>query len=225
MYSIKDIIKKSFLEGFSANDITLKTVVIALLLTTLLATYIFFVYRAMCRKTFYSKNFNISLVGVALITAAIIITIQSSIVVSLGMVGALSIVRFRTAVKDPMDLMFLFWSISTGIICGAGFAEYAVILAVVLTVVVIALNFVPIAKAPLILIVNSANIDSEESIIGAVKEYSSAYQVKSRNLTANSLDMTIEVRSKAGSELVKNVMRVEGVKGASLLAHDGEVTF
>ncbi|MBO4616022.1 MAG: DUF4956 domain-containing protein [Lachnospiraceae bacterium] len=225
MYSIKDIIKKSFLEGFSANDITLKTVVIALLLTTLLATYIFFVYRAMCRKTFYSKNFNISLVGVALITAAIIITIQSSIVVSLGMVGALSIVRFRTAVKDPMDLMFLFWSISTGIICGAGFAEYAVILAVVLTVVVIALNFVPIAKAPLILIVNSANTDSEGSIIGAVKEYSSAYQVKSRNLTANSLDMTIEVRSKAGSELVKNVMKVEGVKGASLLAHDGEVTF
>ncbi|MCR4677904.1 MAG: DUF4956 domain-containing protein [Lachnospiraceae bacterium] len=225
MYSIKDIIKKSFLEGFSANDITLKTVVIALLLTTLLATYIFFVYRAMCRKTFYSKNFNISLVGVALITAAIIITIQSSIVVSLGMVGALSIVRFRTAVKDPMDLMFLFWSISTGIICGAGFAEYAVILAVVLTAVVIVLNFVPIAKAPLILIVNSANTDSEGSIIGAVKEYSSAYQVKSRNLTANSLDMTIEVRSKAGSELVKNVMKVEGVKGASLLAHDGEVTF
>ncbi|SCX18198.1 protein of unknown function [Lachnospiraceae bacterium YSD2013] len=225
MYSIKDIIKKSFLEGFSANDITLKTVIIALLLTTLLAIYIFFVYRALCRKTFYSKNFNISLVGVALITAAIIITIQSSIVVSLGMVGALSIVRFRTAVKDPMDLMFLFWSISTGIICGAGFAEYAVILAVVLTVVVIVLNFVPIAKAPLILIVNSANTDSEGSIIGAVKEYSSAYQVKSRNLTANSLDMTIEVRSKAGSELVKNVMRVEGVKGASLLAHDGEVTF
>ena len=109
MFSFKDILKKSFLEGFASSDITAKTVMVALLVTTLIAVYIFVVYKLMCRKTFYSKNFNISLVGVALITAAIIITIQSSVVVSLGMVGALSIVRFRTAVKDPMDLMFLFW--------------------------------------------------------------------------------------------------------------------
>ncbi len=123
MFSIRDIIKKSFLEGYSANDINIKTVVIALLITAVIAFYIFMLYRVMCRKTFYSKTFNMSLVGVALITTAIIITIQSSIVVSLGMVGALSIVRFRTAVKEPMDLMFLFWSISTGIMCGAGLAE------------------------------------------------------------------------------------------------------
>ncbi len=225
MYSIRDIIKKSFLEGYSSSDISIKTVIIALAITAIIGFYIFMLYRVMCRKTFYSKTFNISLVGVALITTAIIITIQSSIVVSLGMVGALSIVRFRTAVKEPMDLMFLFWSISTGIMCGAGFAEFAIALALILTLVVAVLNLMPVAKAPLILIVNADNIDSEKNILDAVKEYAPHFQVKARNMTADSLDMTIEVRSKQGSELVRKVMSVEGVKGASLLAHDGEVTF
>ena len=170
MYGVKDIIKKSFVDGYSAVDITTKTVVIALLITAVLSLYIFFLYRAITRKTFYSKNFNISLVGVALITAAIIITIQSSIVVSLGMVGALSIVRFRTAVKDPLDLMFLFWAISTGIICGAGFAEFAVLLTIIMTIMVFVLNHIPLAKAPMILIVNAVNDLKEEEIMEVVKK-------------------------------------------------------
>lgn len=225
MYSIRDIIKKSFLDGFAANDITLKTVIIAMIITTIIAAYIFVVYKLMCRKTFYSKNFNISLVGVALITAAIIITIQTSIVVSLGMVGALSIVRFRTAIKDPLDLMFLFWSISTGIICGAGFAEYAVVLAVTLTIVVMILDWLPIAKAPMILIVNADNIDLENAITDVVKEYSKNYTVKARNVSASSLDMTIEISTKDVSGLVKKMTNVKGVNNVAALAHDGEVTF
>lgn len=225
MYSVRDIIKKSFLDGFAANDITLKTVIICMVITALIAAYIFAVYKLMCRKTFYSKNFNISLVGVALITAAIIITIQTSIVVSLGMVGALSIVRFRTAIKDPLDLMFLFWSISTGIICGAGFAEYAVVLAVALTIVVMLLDWLPIAKAPMILIVNANNIDMEGKILEVVKEYSKHYTVKARNASASSLDMTIEISTKDVSSLVKKMTGLEGVNGVSSLAHDGEVTF
>ena len=225
MLSIKDIIKKSFLDCFSSVDITLKTVVIAMAITTLLAAYIFIVYKLMCRKTFYSKNFNISLVGVALITAAIIITIQKSIVVSLGMVGALSIVRFRTAIKDPLDLMFLFWSISTGIICGTGFAEYAVVLAVVLTIVVTILDFLPIAKAPMILIVNANSIELEDKIINIVKEYSKHYTVKARNVSSVSLDMTIEISVKEVSTLIQKLSAVDGISGVSALAHDGEVTF
>lgn len=225
MYSIKDIIKKSFLEGFSASDISFKTVVFALLITAVIGFYIFLLYRVVTRKTFYSKNFNISLVGVAVITAAIILTIQSSIVVSLGMVGALSIVRFRTAIKDPMDLMFLFWSISTGIICGAGFAEYAVIMALVLTILVFGLNVFPMVKAPMILIVNASSIDLEETIISEVEKNSKYYSVKARNMTSTTLDMTIEIRTTEPSMLVKNVMNVEGVTGASLLKQDGEVTF
>ena len=99
--SIKDVIKKSFLEGFGTSEITWKMVVFVLGVAALLALYIFFVYRVMTRKTFYSRNFGIAMAGVTVITASLILTMQSSIVVSLGMVGALSIVRFRTAIKDP----------------------------------------------------------------------------------------------------------------------------
>ena len=106
--SFKDIFKKSFLEGFSSTEINTETIAAALAIASALALYIFLVYRVLTRKTFYSKSFNISLAGITVITAALILTMQSSVVLSLGMVGALSIVRFRTAIKDPMDLMFLF---------------------------------------------------------------------------------------------------------------------
>ena len=118
--SFKDIFKKSFLEGFASTEITTLTVVTALGVACLLALYIFFVYRVVTRKTFYSKNFNITLAGVTVITASLILTMQSSVVLSLGMVGALSIVRFRTAIKEPLDIAFLFWSIAVGIVLGAG---------------------------------------------------------------------------------------------------------
>ena len=117
--STKDILKKSFLQSITSADITPQEIFLVLAIATVLSLYIYFIYKVLTRKTFYNKTFNISLAALALITAGIILTIQSSIVVSLGMVGALSIVRFRTAIKDPMDLVFLFWSISVGIICGA----------------------------------------------------------------------------------------------------------
>ncbi|MBQ0111438.1 MAG: DUF4956 domain-containing protein, partial [Oscillospiraceae bacterium] len=182
-------------------------------------------YRMLTRKTFYSKNFNISLVGVAMITAAIIVTIQSSVVVSLGMVGALSIVRFRTAIKDPIDLMFLFWAISVGIICGAGFALFAVILSVCLTIAVIILNNAPVKKAPLILIINSSDIDSEKPIMEIVSKFASHSTVKSRNMTAQSLDLTIELRTDKGDELIRELIGKHGITSANLLSHDGEVTY
>lgn len=225
MNTLKDIFKKSFLEGYASTDISAKSVLSALAVTLVIGIYIFLCYRVLTRKTFYSKNFNISLVGVAMITAAIIVTIQSSVVVSLGMVGALSIVRFRTAIKDPMDLMFLFWAISVGIICGAGFAIFAVILSVCLTIAVVILNAAPVTKAPLILIINSLNIDSEKSIIDTVNKYAKHSTVKSRNMTASSLDLTIELRTDKGDELVKELVKTTGVTSANLLSHDGEVTY
>ncbi len=225
MYSIRDIIKKSFLEGYTANDITLTTFIVTLLVTALVSAYIFAIYKLLCRKTFYSKNFNMSLVGVALVTAAIIITIQSSFVVSLGMVGALSIVRFRTAIKDPLDLMFLFWSISTGIICGAGYAEYAVVLAIILTVAVVAIDWLPISKAPMILMVEANSIDIENSILKIVEQYSRHYTVKARNVSISELNLTVEIATKDVTGLVKDLTTVNGVSNISVLAHDGEVTF
>ena len=178
-----------------------------MMVTCVLALYIFVVYRILTRKTFYSKNFNISLAGIALITSGIILTIQSSLVVSLGMVGALSIVRYRTAVKDPIDLMFLFWSISVGIICGAGLAQIAVILSLVLTVLLLILENLPVARAPMILVVNSADPEAEEDIMETVREYAKRPVIKSRNMTAQSLDLTIELRTSEGSELVKRICK------------------
>ena len=187
--------------------------------------YIFIVYRIVTKKTFYSKNFNISLAGVAVITASIILTVQSSIVISLGMVGALSIVRFRTAIKDPMDLMFLFWSISTGIICGAGLSQYAVILALVLTAGILVLDHLPLSKASMILVVSSFDLDAEKKIMAVVSSYCKHPSVKARNMTNSTLEMTIEVNTENGSDLVRDVMRQESVTAASLISHDGEVTF
>ncbi len=223
--SFKDIFKKSFLEGYASAEITTPTIVVALGIACVLALYIFFVYRVVTRKTFYSKNFNITLAVITVITAALILTMQSSVVLSLGMVGALSIVRFRTAVKDPMDLAFLFWSISVGIICGAGLAQVAVILSVVITVGILVLDQMPVARAPMILVVNATDLDAEEAIVAAAKQYVKHLQVKSRNLTDVSLDLVIELRTDEGSALVRDVKKISGVSAVSLLAHDGEVTF
>ena len=223
--SIEDILKKAFLEGWEGMEIGLEAAIAVMAITALFALYIFLIYRLMTKKSFYSRSFNVSLAGVSLITAAIVLTIQSSIVVSLGMVGALSIVRYRTAVKDPIDLMFLFWSISVGIICGAGLAEIAVVLSLVLTVAVLLLEHLPAGKAPMILVVNSSSMDAEEEVLEVVKEYCRHPKVKSRNMTAQSLDLTIELRTKEGAELLRKVMEVDSGGYASLLSHDGEVTF
>lgn len=225
MYSFKDIFKKSFLEGFASSEISTPTVIVALAVASALAFYIFLTYRVVTRKTFYSKSFNISLAGVTVITAALILTMQSSVVLSLGMVGALSIVRFRTAIKDPIDLMFLFWAIAVGIICGAGLAEIAVILSVILTVGILVLERLPVAKAPMILVVNTSGPETETAVCDTVKQYARHYNVKSRNITRDSLDMVVELRTAQTSELVQAIIRLDGVTSASLLSHDGEVTF
>ena len=225
MNTFKDIFKKSFLDGYVGAEITTTTVVVALAIASALALYIFLVYRVMTRKTFYSKNFNISLAGITVITAAIILTMQSSVVLSLGMVGALSIIRFRTAIKEPLDLMFLFWAISVGIICGAGLAQVAIVLSVVLTLGVMLLNQLPVAKAPMILVVNTNSLDSEGAVAQVVGKYCRHFTVKSRNMAGENLDLVIELRTAQGGELVRETMKLEAVTSASLLSHDGEVTF
>ncbi len=223
MLSFSDIFKKSFLEGY--GTISPKTTALALLVSCVFALYIFLLYRVVTRKTFYSKSFNITLAGLTVITTAVILTIQSNIVLSLGMVGALSIVRFRTAIKDPMDLMFLFWSIGTGIVCGAGLAEIAAILAIVLTIGIIVLDAFPTVKAPMLLIVNADTTDAEDKITEVANKFAGHPKVKSRNMTATSFDIIYELRTSQGGDLVKELMALDGVTSASLMSHDGETTF
>ena len=221
----KDVFKKSFLEGFNGMDITTAKIAATLFVTALLALYIFAIYRLVTRKVFYSKNFNIALAALSLITAAIILAMQSNLVISLGMVGALSIVRFRTAIKDPMDLVFLFWSISIGIICGAGLYEVALITSVAVTVFILVLDMIPVSRAPMMLVVNSSKMDDEQTVLDVVGKYAKSYKVKSRNLSKGRLDMVVELRVKDESGLVSEVAALDGMIGASLIAHDGEVTF
>ena len=223
--SIEDILKDSIVEGYASSTLSVKSIIVCMVITFLISIYIFILYRVINRQAFYNKNFNISLPAMAIITAAIILTIQSSIIISLGMVGALSIVRFRTAIKDPMDLVFLFWSISVGLVCGAGFAIIAVIASAVLTCGILLADYLPIAKAPQILLINSESFENEKEIMEIVKKYCSLHKVKARNLTIDHLDMAIEVRVKEEAALVTELMKTENVVSASLVAHDGEVTF
>ena len=220
-----DIFKKSFLQSISTGDISYKTVILTIGITCVFAAYVFFVYRFLSRKTFYDKSFNISLSAISVIVAAIVITIQSSLVVSLGMVGALSIVRYRTAVKSPMDLVFLFWAIAIGIICGAGLPGIAIIASVVLTIGIYVLDLVPVAKAPMILVINSDKKESKDRIIDLLHEITSTYQIKSQTMEQNRLSMIVEVRVKDGNRLIDAIGSVEGITRCSLLDHDGEVTF
>ena len=221
----KDVFKKSFLEGFTSMDITTGKIAATLIVTALLALYIFAIYRLVTRKVFYSKNFNISLAVMSLITSAIILAMQSNLVISLGMVGALSIVRFRTAIKDPMDLAFLFWSISIGIICGAGLYEIALVTSVGVTVFILVLDMLPVGKAPMMLVVNSSEMNGEKAVPDVVGKYARYYKVKSRNLSKGRLDLVIELKVKEESALVSEVAALDGMLSASMISHDGEVTF
>ena len=224
MNTFSDIFKKSFLEGYASVELSAKQIVIVIFFALLIGLYIYATYRFLTKKTFYSKSFNISLVLMSVITAAVILTVQSSVVISLGMVGALSIVRFRTAVKDPMDLAFLFWAISAGIICGAGLVEIAIILSVVATIVIFALDRIPVIKTPMILVVN-AGVDSDVEILEKTRENTSYYEEKSRVITDGVLELVYELRTKDGALLSKAVSAVSGVNSVSVMSHDGEVSF
>lgn len=225
--TFKDIFKKSFIEGFSRYDMSPTNIIIVMAIATGFAFYIFLAYRLLTRKTFYSKSFNISLAAVTVITTAIILTIQSSVVISLGMVGALSIVRFRTAVKEPMDLAFLFWAISTGIICGAGLAEIACVLAFVLSIGLFVLDRIPVGRAPQILMVSAKGYEAEKAVMEIVRKYSAYHTVKSRALSDGQTDLVVELRTVRFAEpkLIQEVAALENVISSSLLRHDGEVTY
>lgn len=223
--NFKDVFKKSFLEGFTRYDATPENILIVFGISSFFALYIFFAYRILTRRTFYSKSFNISLPALVLITAGIILTIQSSVVVSLGMVGALSIVRFRTAVKDPMDLVFLFWAISTGIICGAGLAQIACVLCFVLTIVLVVFDRIPVGRSPKVLMVSGSSHDVEARVVDTLEKYCRFYSVKSRAFASSRIDMVVELRTNRESELIREIAGLENVTSSTLLAHDGEITY
>ncbi len=219
------IFDQAFLQGFAGRDIGTKEIMISLVITAVLSVYIFFIYRVITRKHFYSKNFNISLSVVSLITCGIILTIQSSLVVSLGMVGALSIVRFRTAVKEPIDLGFMFWSISIGIMCGAGMTEIAILTSLIVTIMIVILEFVPVGKSPVLLLVNYEDSpETEAALEKAVEENTAFHKVRSRNVTNGITDLVYEIRLKDEKALSRVVSDIKGVNSSTVMSHDGEIS-
>ena len=221
--TFNDIFKSSFLENVAS--VSILDMAIALLLAFGLGTFIFLVYKKTYQGVMYSSSFGTTLIALTMITTVVILAVTSNVVLSLGMVGALSIIRFRTAIKDPMDLVFLFWSISIGIICGAGLYEVALVTSVAVTVCILVLDLLPVAKAPMMLVVNSSVMDAEEAVLEIVRKYTKTCKVKSRNLSRDRLDMVVELRVEDESGLVREVAGLEGMISASLIAHDGEVTF
>lgn len=223
--SVQDVIKKSFLQGFQNTDMSMKTVAFLLIASGILGIYLFFVYRIITANTFYSKSFNVSLILMCVITTAIIVTIQSSVVVSLGMVGALSIVRFRTAVKEPLDLIFMFWSISVGIICGAGMLGLAVMLTVGATGLVLVFYHLPEVRRSMILVVNAESNECVEAVFKVVEKYDRHYNVKSRNVTKENTDFILEVRIKNGEALLEELNEIKEITSVSMVAHKGDAVY
>lgn len=223
--SIKDAIKKSVLQEFTDPAVSMGDIAAALGMAAVLALYIYLIYKLVTRSAFYSRDFNKSLAMLPVITAGILLAMQSSFVISLGSVGALSIVRFRNAVKDPMDLVFLFWSISIGIVCGAKLYALAILLSLVLTVLVFVLDLIPAAKSPMLLVMNGSDANVEAALQPILKQQAKAAHVKSRNLTTAGIDLIVELRPNDPPALVQACAALPGVQSVSLLDHDGQIRY
>ena len=209
----------------NSSEYGVKTTLLILLCGLAVGMIIYLTYYISSEKIAYNRKFNWSLVTLHLITVVVMLMISSNIAVSLGMVGALSIVRFRNAVKNPMDLLYLFWSISVGIICGAGFAVVAVVASIVITVIILLFDRVPSGAPAVILLVNASDYKTEGRIMEIVEKHCGMSKVKARNLTKDKLSMAVEVKTGEGGSLVEELMDLESVTLASLVDHDGEVTF
>ncbi|WP_313563822.1 DUF4956 domain-containing protein [Ruminiclostridium cellobioparum] len=219
--TFNDIFKSSFIEkvsSFSPLDM-----VIALGLSFILGLFIFYVYKKTFNGVMYSASFGVSLMAMTLITTLIILAVTSNIILSLGMVGALSIVRFRSAIKEPMDIAFLFWAISAGIVTGAGLIPLSVFGSVFIGIIMIVFVNKKSSDNPYILVVNCADDKSEELVTGMVDKNVSKYLVKSKAVSATGIELTMEVRLKdMTTQFVNSVSQLEGVSNAVLVSYNGE---
>lgn len=211
--------------AFDMVDLSTTNVVFRLGVSALMGIYIYFIYRVTAKSGFYNRSFNKSLAVLSVVTTSIILAMQINVIVSLGMVGALSIVRFRNAVKDSMDLSYLFWSISMGIIIGVGLLELAIFVNVCVTALILLLDLLPAFRAPCILVVSAGRDTADEALMAAVKSHSKKIKVRSRNVSKRGVEWVIELWTKEASALTDGVLAVEGVSSANLLTHDGDIRF
>lgn len=221
--TFNDIFKSSFLE--KAVEFSIFDVSIAMLLSFAIGLFIFFVYKKTFAGVMYSASFGVSIMAMTLITTFIILAVTSNIILSLGMVGALSIVRFRTAVKEPLDIAFLFWAISVGIVVGAGLIPLGIIGSIFIGIVLLVFVNKKSTDTPYIIILNLEDDKVEDDCMTKIKSMTKKNLVKAKTVSKDGIELTVEVRLlDMSTKILNELLTINGVNNACLVSYNGEYT-
>lgn len=219
--SVKDFIKKSILNTENYASVDEWKIILSLLIALLLGILIFLVYRRFFNGVVYSKSFAVTLIGMCVLTCMVTLAISTNIVISLGMVGALSIVRYRTAIKDPLDLLYLFWSITAGITCGAGMYVLTVAASLIL-IILLAIFCRKTTKGNVyIAIIHYTGLDAGDDIIRAFGK--NKHNIKSKTMRGDMTELAVEVFCKDKNLTFEERIRsIENVSDITLIQYNGE---
>ena len=219
--TFNDIFKSSFLENVAA--VSLFDMLLALVLAFCLGMFIFLVYKKTYQGVMYSSSFGVTLIALTMITTLVILAVTSNVVLSLGMVGALSIVRVRTAIKEPLDIAFLFWAIAAGIVLAAGMIPLAVVGSVFVGVVLLVfVNQKPHCNQ-YIVVIQCDGHDSETAARAYLEEMTNRCTVKSKSAQKGSLELTVEIRLKDdNTDFINTLSEMQGVNSAVLVSYNGD---
>ncbi len=219
--SFNDVFKSSFLESVSTFSIL--DTVIGLAVSLLIGLFIFVIYKKALTGVMYSSSFALTLVGLSLVTTLVIMAVTSNVVLSLGMVGALSIVRFRTAIKEPVEIVFLFWSLAVGIVVGAGLIPLAVIGSAIIGIILLLFANRKVHSNPYILVLNCRDEAAEAAAIQVLERCTQHSVVKAKTVNAAGIELTAELRTKdASTGFVNQISGLPGVTNATLVSYNGE---
>ncbi len=199
----------------------LSTIISVLVVTLIMSVYEFVVYRLVSHRAIYNKQFHVAILVIPFFISSIVMALQSNIVITLGTIGALAIIRFRTAIKDSTDMIYLLWSIYVGITCGCRLYESCILTSLTVTVILLAVNLLggKLFKNPYILIVNSKE-DIEDKLSEAIKNNTKSLRLKSRNYTNKGVNYVYELSLKNPEDLTKAIRQLEGIDQFSLLEYD-----
>ena len=218
---LEQLFSFSFLD--KAATFSIPDIIVALLVSFVLGLFIFYVYTKTFRGVMHSSSFGISLIAMDLITTLVIIAVSSNLITSLGMVGALSIVRFRTVVKEPLDLVYLFWSITTGIIVGVGLIPLAIIGSVVIGIILFVFVNRKTNDTPYVVVISCAGEDAEAKALSVLGSQTKKNVVKAKSVSKESVELTVEVRlADSSSRFVNALLAIEGVSNATLVSYNGD---
>ena len=218
---LEEMLNFSFLDR--AASVSIPDIIVTLLVSLALGLFIFFVYTRTYKGVMYSSSFGISLIAMNLITALVILTVSSNLVLSLGMVGALSIVRFRTVVKEPLDLVYLFWSITVGIIVGAGLIPLVVIGSIVIGLILFVFVNRKTGDSPYVVVISCADEQAESESLSLLREQTQRHVVKAKSVSPEGVELTVEVRLKeSSSRFVNALLGINGVANATMVSYNGE---